>query len=41
MASVRYKNGSYYVVYSQGKPVKCHNRATAVFLVKQANRLQA
>ena len=41
MASVRYKNGSYYVVYAQGKPVKCHNKATAAYLVRQANKVLA
>jgi hypothetical protein len=41
MASVRYKNGSYYVVYAQGKPVMCHNKATAVYLVRQANKVLA
>ena len=41
MASAIYKNGSWYVVYAQGKPVMCHNRATAMYLAAQANKLQA
>ena len=39
MASVRYKNGSWYVVYAWGNPVKCHNRVTAAYLVEQANKV--
>jgi len=36
MASVRYKNGSWYVVYAWGNPVMCHNRATAAYLAYHA-----
>jgi len=39
MATISYRNGSWYVVYAQGKPVMCHNRATAVYLAAQANKL--
>jgi len=39
MASVRYKNGSWYVVYAWGNPVMCHNRVTAAYLVEQANKV--
>jgi len=40
MSTIRYKNGSWYVVHVQGKPVMCHNRATAVYLAAQANKIR-
>ena len=37
MATVRYNNGSWYVLYATGKANLCHNRCTAAYLAREAN----
>jgi len=41
MASVHYNNGSWYVLYAEGRAALCHNRCTAVYLAREANDYKA
>ena len=37
MAELQYANGSWFVVYAGGNVERCHNRATAEYLVRAHN----
>jgi len=37
MAVLHFENGSWFVAYANGSVERCHNRATAEYLVRTAN----